>query len=143
MSKHPPMVWKNNKRDGICHGDVEFYTCYTEEMGGGQTKYLSDLECQELLREARAMAFEEAADDVDKRETPGVTAHVLRSKAKQTRDHERIYPCKDCGILRSKAEGGTTFSVCDVCWDKIHGDKVREKAINSLAGKACRNKDNI
>jgi hypothetical protein len=28
------------------------------------------------------------------------------------------YPCNDCGKLRSKAEGGTTFSVCDECWDK-------------------------
>ena len=29
---------------------------------------------------------------------------------------ERIYPCVKCGLLRSKAEGGTTFSVCDSCW---------------------------
>ena len=28
------------------------------------------------------------------------------------------YPCNDCGKLRSKAEGGTTFSICDECWDK-------------------------
>lgn len=33
-------------------------------------------------------------------------------------DDERIYPCADCGTLRSKAEGGTTFTVCDECWDK-------------------------
>ena len=33
---------------------------------------------------------------------------------------ERIYPCVKCGLLRSKAEGGTTFSVCDSCWDKLH-----------------------
>jgi len=25
----------------------------------------------------------------------------------------RIYPCKDCGKMRSKREGGTTFTVCD------------------------------
>lgn len=31
---------------------------------------------------------------------------------------ERIYPCDDCGVMRSKAEGGTLFTVCDHCWDK-------------------------
>ena len=29
-----------------------------------------------------------------------------------------LYPCEDCGTLRTKAEGGTTFTVCDACWDK-------------------------
>ena len=33
---------------------------------------------------------------------------------------ERIYPCADCGLLRSKAEGGTVFTVCDDCWDNKH-----------------------
>jgi len=28
------------------------------------------------------------------------------------------YPCADCGKLRTKDEGGTTFTVCDECWDK-------------------------
>lgn len=30
----------------------------------------------------------------------------------------RVYPCADCGLMRSKAEGGTVFTVCDTCWDK-------------------------
>lgn len=33
-------------------------------------------------------------------------------------DDDRVYPCQDCGKLRSKNEGGTTFTVCDECWDK-------------------------
>lgn len=33
-------------------------------------------------------------------------------------DSDRIYPCDDCGLLRSKDEGGTIFTVCDTCWDK-------------------------
>lgn len=33
---------------------------------------------------------------------------------------DRIYPCADCGAMRSKAEGGTTFTVCDACWDKAY-----------------------
>jgi DNA-directed RNA polymerase subunit M/transcription elongation factor TFIIS len=37
---------------------------------------------------------------------------------------DRVYPCEDCGTLRSKDEGGTTFTVCDKCWDK-HFKKVR------------------
>ncbi len=33
-------------------------------------------------------------------------------------DDARIYPCVDCGKMRSKDEGGALFSFCDVCWDK-------------------------
>lgn len=36
---------------------------------------------------------------------------------KQEDLNARIYPCMRCGTLRSKAEGGTTFTVCDECWD--------------------------
>lgn len=31
---------------------------------------------------------------------------------------EPTYPCDDCGKLRTKAQGGTVFTVCDDCWDK-------------------------
>jgi hypothetical protein len=27
------------------------------------------------------------------------------------------YPCVKCGKLRTKAQGGTTFTVCDRCWE--------------------------
>jgi len=37
-----------------------------------------------------------------------------------TSDDAKIYPCAECGVMRSKAEGGTTFTVCDACWDKLH-----------------------
>jgi hypothetical protein len=30
---------------------------------------------------------------------------------------ESIYPCAKCGVLRTKSEGGTIFTVCDACWD--------------------------
>ena len=33
---------------------------------------------------------------------------------------EPTYPCAECGALRTKDEGGTTFTVCDACWDKSH-----------------------
>jgi len=32
------------------------------------------------------------------------------------------YTCADCGKLRTKAEGGTTFTVCDECWDKHYAE---------------------
>ena len=31
------------------------------------------------------------------------------------------YPCARCGALRTKEEGGTTFTVCDACWDAGEG----------------------
>jgi hypothetical protein len=31
---------------------------------------------------------------------------------------EELYPCDTCGKLRTASEGGTTFTVCDECWDK-------------------------
>ncbi len=31
---------------------------------------------------------------------------------------EHLYPCMECGKLRTAREGGTTFTVCDQCWDK-------------------------
>jgi hypothetical protein len=34
---------------------------------------------------------------------------------------EPTYPCEDCGKPRTKAEGGTTFTVCDECWDRHYG----------------------
>lgn len=29
---------------------------------------------------------------------------------------EKTYPCDKCGKPRTKAEGGTTFTICDECW---------------------------
>lgn len=43
-------------------------------------------------------------------------------------DDERVYPCADCGVMRSKNEGGTTFTVCDDCWDK-HYPKIERGEI--------------
>lgn len=32
-------------------------------------------------------------------------------------DRDKKYPCERCGALRTKAQGGTVFTVCDACWD--------------------------
>lgn len=34
----------------------------------------------------------------------------------QAEGAEAIYPCDGCGVMRTKAQGGTTFTVCDACW---------------------------
>lgn len=46
---------------------------------------------------------------------------------------EKIYPCADCGKMRSKNEGGTVFTVCDECWDK---PKVLNKSARNHEHKA-------
>jgi hypothetical protein len=35
-------------------------------------------------------------------------------------EEPRIYPCRECGVMRTKSEGGTIFTVCDACWDRLH-----------------------
>ena len=42
-----------------------------------------------------------------------------------------IYPCADCGKLRSIDQGASVFTVCDACWDKKHKSKtaMTEKGI--------------
>ena len=45
---------------------------------------------------------------------------IIKKPIQQSKPEDpnaRIYPCMRCGVMRSKAEGGTTFSVCDACWD--------------------------
>lgn len=33
---------------------------------------------------------------------------------------EPLYKCDNCSTMRTKAQGGTTFTVCDECWNKLH-----------------------
>lgn len=50
------------------------------------------------------------------------------AKAFEKKDAARIYPCADCGKMRSKEEGGTTFTCCDECWDKAYPPMVMDDA---------------
>lgn len=34
------------------------------------------------------------------------------------KEEPRVYPCQRCGVMRTKAEGGTVFTVCDDCWNR-------------------------
>lgn len=38
--------------------------------------------------------------------------------SKESKPKEQTWPCSKCGKGMTKAEGGTTFSVCESCWDK-------------------------
>ncbi len=70
-------------------------------------------------------------------------------------DSERKYPCSKCGKLRTKEEGGTTFTVCDECWgitykkpkkeiEKLQFDDVDNQAmIQDLWLKQCELIDKI
>ncbi len=31
----------------------------------------------------------------------------------------KIYLCAKCGTMRSQNGGGTVFTLCDACWDKL------------------------
>ncbi len=59
----------------------------------------------------------EATDSIRNHLQPGGKKIINRLKS-AFKEPEPLYPCKDCGTLRTKVEGGTTFTVCDECWDK-------------------------
>lgn len=46
----------------------------------------------------------------------GVSVGVTCLSCLQQMESGRIYPCDKCNKLRTKAEGGTTFTVCEACW---------------------------
>ncbi len=48
-------------------------------------------------------------------------------------DEQRVFPCRDCGLLRSKAEGGHIFPVCDRCWDQMFRTPDTDKRLATLA----------
>jgi hypothetical protein len=46
----------------------------------------------------------------------------------------RVYPCADCGVLRTAAEGGTVFTVCDACWNKAHPSELHHPRCKHTIG---------
>jgi len=34
-----------------------------------------------------------------------------------------LFPCLKCGVMRSQREGGSTFTICEECWNKKYGEK--------------------
>lgn len=62
-----------------------------------------------------------------------VTSQPSESGGQTTPDDERIYSCRECGVMRSKSEGGNVFTVCDECWDKLHPKEPPEPTPEDLA----------
>ncbi|MBK8006787.1 MAG: hypothetical protein IPK12_23645 [Gemmatimonadetes bacterium] len=89
-------------------------------------------ESVEAMREAILAAVEDVMETATKpvEDTPAllvtvdefcerITDAIRRAlPATPAPETEPTYPCVECGKLRTKAEGGTTFTVCDACWDK-------------------------
>lgn len=46
---------------------------------------------------------------------------------------EKKYPCADCGYLRTEAQGGRIFTVCDDCWDKSMRRKEKASQMRAVA----------
>lgn len=43
--------------------------------------------------------------------------HYSTDPIRTPRDkNDEVYPCADCGVLRSEHQGGRSFTVCDKCW---------------------------
>lgn len=53
----------------------------------------------------------------------------MSDKQKPDKDAE-IYPCADCGCMRSENQGGKIFTVCDECWDKYYKSDPRKDRTN-------------
>lgn len=47
-----------------------------------------------------------------------IKRHYPAIKREPINDDDKVYPCVECGTLRSKREGGTIFTLCDKCWGK-------------------------
>lgn len=60
--------------------------------------------------------------DEDEKHSHGCPTVVARDVLAPTEpaagegEADRIYPCDGCGKMRTKAEGGTTFTLCEECW---------------------------
>lgn len=40
------------------------------------------------------------------------------------KENDTLYLCQNCGLKRSKAEGGNVFAVCDECWDYYYSPRL-------------------
>lgn len=71
---------------------------------------VDDLTDWETLSQSDGVLFTQLQADID----------ALDAGKDVPENSKKIYPCVDCGKMRSKDEGGTVFTVCEICWDKRH-----------------------
>jgi len=101
--------------------------CGTERDEPGCIDYCTN-ECGRAERALNPACDEDAIAPCDEHEVygcprcdcDGSLSPAPRPVEQDREGNPRIYPCAACGTMRSKPEGGTTFTVCDECWDKEH-----------------------
>lgn len=75
-----------------------------------------------------------ATDETYQRESVVVRESMdrLSTSGQEIAPDDRKYPCMDCQTMRSEAEGGKIFSVCEECWDKRYPKPAHSPAVQAL-----------
>jgi hypothetical protein len=96
-----------------CHCDGCYYgsACDGEVLLHNCAVCIRLREIRELSRAALAEAAPTRCDCAEPSFHDGCEHRQVKSDAAPN------HPCAKCGKPRTKAEGGTTFTVCDDCWD--------------------------
>lgn len=65
-----------------------------------------------IFKQGATRAFEHCDDEIAEMKSSYEEVDLTKC-----RGQEPGYPCQKCGCERTKAEGGTMFTLCDECWD--------------------------
>ena len=69
---------------------------------------------------AKALNKESTSKPTSRAEVLQISRRILE-RAERERTEQRC-ACNHCGLIRTAAEGGNIFALCDVCWDKHFGE---------------------
>ncbi len=133
MTQHTPEPWN--------YKVAEWENIYGKVYGN---LAIVNAQCQEMFRSTRLLPYEEQEANAHRivaciNACAGIPTEALETGVVQEKGMgidladkrnrcwlgldapatEPLYPCADCGKLRTKAQGGTIFTVCDECWDKL------------------------
>lgn len=96
-------------------------TVNVSDPGADITGYIKDLQSQLAKMREALEKIKESAGSTDPRKASLYKIYILAKEALalsgKEEERDAKYPCAKCGKLRTKDEGGTTFTVCDKCWD--------------------------
>lgn len=93
--------------------DVECAQWVIDEVKGLEAEVK---QLKKLCAEAARRTLPESAEGCD------LVARLKAAGQEQEAD-PRVHPCDTCGKLRTKAEGGTVFTLCDECWNRRHPNR--------------------
>lgn len=87
----------------------------------------------DILRKLPAMKYGVRLDGIKEKWTLTISEIGSQNTDSQPlADDERKYPCEKCGALRTKAEGGTTFTICEECWDELYKKPTNDSQQDTL-----------